>query len=58
MTPAHSSSSGSRQVQRLQTELDQYTDLTEEQRQEIRAGPSPKTTFARSAVPTSKPRSA
>ena len=47
-----------KEVQRLQTELDQYTDLTDEQQRADRAGPPPRTTSAPSAAPTSKPPSA
>ena len=45
-----------KEVQRLQTELDQYTDLTDEQREQIEQA-CPRTTSAPSAAPTSKPPS-
>ena len=46
-----------KEVQRLQTQLDQYTDLTDEQREQIER-PSPRTTSAPSVASTSKPPSA
>ena len=47
-----------KEVQRLKTQLDQYTDLTDAQRRADRAGPSTRMTCAPSAAPISTPPSA